>query len=89
MAMLMMPSRWLFSKLKNDISLIGATNESHSNPEAVFGGMNVSEDILKELLTIIKHKMTPQPVKIRARKYIMCVCVYMRYKHVLFYRIGY
>lgn len=74
--MLMMPSRWLFSKLKkNDISLDGATNESYSNPEAVFGGMNVSEDILKELLTIIKHKMTPQPVKIRARKYIMCVYI--------------
>lgn len=67
----------------------GATNESYSNPEAVFGGMNVSEDILNELLSIIKHKMTPQPVKIRARKYIMYIYIYMRYKHVLLYRIGY
>ncbi|CEG67337.1 Putative Eukaryotic translation initiation factor 2 subunit alpha [Rhizopus microsporus] len=42
------------------------------NPEAVFGGMNVSEDILNELLSIIKHKMTPQPVKIRAQLDIRC-----------------
>jgi translation initiation factor 2 alpha subunit (eIF-2alpha) len=31
--------------------------------------MNISEEVLKELLSIIKRRMTPHPVKIRARKF--------------------
>lgn len=31
--------------------------------------MNIADEVLKELLSIIKRRMTPHPVKIRARKY--------------------
>jgi translation initiation factor 2 alpha subunit (eIF-2alpha) len=30
--------------------------------------MKIPEEVLKELLSIIKRRMTPHPVKIRARK---------------------
>lgn len=39
-----------------------------SDTEAIFGDMNISKELLDELLAIIKRRMTPQPVKIRARK---------------------
>lgn len=44
----------------------------NSDPETVFQGMTFSDDVLKELLLIIKRRMTPHPVKIRARK-----CIYI------------
>jgi translation initiation factor 2 subunit 1 len=40
-----------------------------SDSEAVFQGISMSDDVLKELLYIIRRRMTPHPVKIRARKY--------------------
>lgn len=39
-----------------------------SDPESVFAGISMSEDVQKELISIIKRRMTPHPVKIRARK---------------------
>ncbi|RCH84749.1 hypothetical protein CU098_004864 [Rhizopus stolonifer] len=40
--------------------------------EAIFGDMNISKELLDELLAIIKRRMTPQPVKIRAQLDIRC-----------------
>ncbi|KAI9276174.1 eukaryotic translation initiation factor 2 alpha subunit-domain-containing protein [Sporodiniella umbellata] len=40
--------------------------------EAIFGDMNISKELLDELLSIIKRRMTPQPVKIRAQLDIRC-----------------
>lgn len=40
----------------------------NSDSDAVFAGISMSDDVQKELLSIIKRRMTPHPVKIRARK---------------------
>ncbi|KAG1447588.1 hypothetical protein G6F56_009213 [Rhizopus delemar] len=40
--------------------------------EAIFGGMDISKELLDELLSIIKRRMTPQPVKIRAQLDVRC-----------------
>ncbi|KAL9554871.1 hypothetical protein MBANPS3_002614 [Mucor bainieri] len=40
--------------------------------EAVFAGISMSEDVQKELLSIIKRRMTPHPVKIRAQLDLRC-----------------
>lgn len=45
----------------------------YSDSDAVFQGMEISDEVLKELLSIIKRRMTPHPVKIRARKCIVCL----------------
>lgn len=48
----------------------GISNLLHySDSDAVFAGMSMSDEVQKELLSIIKRKMTPHPVKIRARKF--------------------
>lgn len=47
--------------------------------------MTISEEVLKELLSIIKRRMTPHPVKIRARKSIECqTCISHKYLHHIF-----
>ncbi|KAI9353926.1 eukaryotic translation initiation factor 2 alpha subunit-domain-containing protein [Pilaira anomala] len=40
--------------------------------DTVFQGMTFSEDVRKELLSIIKRRMTPHPVKIRAQLDLRC-----------------
>ncbi|CAO3673646.1 unnamed protein product [Rhizopus stolonifer] len=40
--------------------------------ESIFGGMDISKELLDELLSIIKRRMTPQPVKIRAQLDVRC-----------------
>lgn len=72
---LMMLSSWL-SRMCNIISIIITRHEMYNNwylysdPDPIFEGMDIQPEILKELISNIKRRMTPQPVKIRARKYI-------------------
>ncbi|KAG0742947.1 hypothetical protein G6F57_008580 [Rhizopus arrhizus] len=40
--------------------------------DAIFSGIDISKELLDELLSIIKRRMTPQPVKIRAQLDIRC-----------------
>ncbi|KAI8997148.1 eukaryotic translation initiation factor 2 alpha subunit-domain-containing protein [Pilobolus umbonatus] len=42
------------------------------NSDTVFQGLTISNEVLKELLAIIKRRMTPQPVKIRAQLDLRC-----------------
>lgn len=44
------------------------TGTFYSDPDLIFEGMDIQPEILKELVSNIKRRMTPQPVKIRARK---------------------
>jgi len=43
-----------------------------TEPERVFGGMNIEPKILDPLLAVIRRKMTPQPVRIRADIEVIC-----------------
>ncbi|KAI9033977.1 eukaryotic translation initiation factor 2 alpha subunit-domain-containing protein [Phycomyces nitens] len=43
-----------------------------ADPEPVFEGLTIPEEILKELISNIKRRMTPQPVKIRAQLDLRC-----------------
>ncbi|KAL0080683.1 eukaryotic translation initiation factor 2 alpha subunit-domain-containing protein [Phycomyces blakesleeanus] len=43
-----------------------------ADPEPVFEGLTIPAEILKELISNIKRRMTPQPVKIRAQLDLRC-----------------
>lgn len=43
-----------------------------NEPEKVFEGMDISEAIKKELISNIRRRLTPQPVKIRADIEVTC-----------------
>ncbi|KAI9320669.1 eukaryotic translation initiation factor 2 alpha subunit-domain-containing protein [Dichotomocladium elegans] len=43
-----------------------------TDPTPVFEGMNIQPDIMNELISNIKRRMTPQPVKIRAQLDLRC-----------------
>ncbi|CDS12216.1 Putative Translation initiation factor eIF2FT alpha subunit [Lichtheimia ramosa] len=46
-----------------------------TDPDPIFEGMDIQPEILKELVSNIKRRMTPQPVKIRAQLDIRCTGV--------------
>ncbi|KAI8370323.1 eukaryotic translation initiation factor 2 alpha subunit-domain-containing protein [Radiomyces spectabilis] len=43
-----------------------------TDPTPVFEGLNIEESVLNELVSNIKRRMTPQPVKIRAQLDLRC-----------------
>ncbi|KAI8593414.1 eukaryotic translation initiation factor 2 alpha subunit-domain-containing protein [Geranomyces variabilis] len=43
-----------------------------NDPEAVFGGLDIPEEIKKTLVSNIRRRLTPQPVKIRADVEVTC-----------------
>lgn len=69
----MMLSRWPSCKLTPPLAAFDCvlTMLQGSDPDTVFAGMSMSDEVHKELIAIIKRRMTPHPVKIRARK---CIC---------------
>mmetsp|Transcript_28871 Transcript_28871/g.35539 ORF Transcript_28871/g.35539 Transcript_28871/m.35539 type:complete len:245 (-) Transcript_28871:254-988(-) len=45
---------------------------SISDPDSVFGNLDIDESTLKKLLTVIRRKLTPQPIRIRADIEVTC-----------------
>lgn len=60
-----MPMKHL--KLQSSTNLV-----DDSNPDAIFGPLDMPEKLREEMMTNIKRRLTPQPVKIRAD--IDCSC---------------
>mmetsp|Transcript_16157 Transcript_16157/g.31223 ORF Transcript_16157/g.31223 Transcript_16157/m.31223 type:complete len:322 (+) Transcript_16157:204-1169(+) len=43
-----------------------------NDPEKVFGGLDVDPTIISQLMTVVRRKMTPKPIKIRADIEVVC-----------------
>lgn len=51
-----------------------------SDPSSVFEGIEMEEAVKNELISNIKRRMTPQPVKIRARKFFFYLILFFTFK---------
>lgn len=63
-------SRW--QGQDSDADLLCSLWPYSSEPEAVFGGMEIEPTVKKELQANIARRLTPQPVKIRADVEVTC-----------------
>ncbi|GBG24505.1 Eukaryotic translation initiation factor 2 subunit 1 [Hondaea fermentalgiana] len=43
-----------------------------NDPEKVFGGLDVDQSIIDQLMVVVRRKMTPKPIKIRADIEVTC-----------------